>query len=241
MPTTAFTILEAAKLLQETRFDILEGRLGHHLAHVSPKGQHIDAGLTADRNVLVVTGSDGWYDFLSYNLRPWRPLPDMPEIDRLTLEDLPSAAFHRGFLLHAARVLRFLGDRKPDYVIGHSLGAAAAQILGTGLNVPTVCLASPQVVRRKYLQATSVRKSTHSQWNVFNLAWRQDLVTRGYRATGLRCLGHRVVVDTHRAHFGIDHFVKDYEDILIKAEAYEVAGLPQTWPDPAFPGPTRLV
>jgi len=234
------TLLTAAKILQDTREDILEGRLGAHLSRVSKKGQHVDAGLTTKGNILVVTGSDSFQDYVFYNLRPLRTLPDLPEIDQLTLPDLPRSAYHKGFLLLAARVKRFLGDHLPDYIIGHSLGAAGAQLLGTGLNVPTVCLASPQVVKRKYLQAASLRSSEHPQWNVFNLAWRQDLVTRGYRMTGLRCLGHRVVVDTTRPNFGIDHFVADYEKIIIKAEAYQTAGLPATWPDPGFPGPTRL-
>lgn len=239
MPPPVFTLKNAAELLQETRDDIKEGRLGTHLERVSQKGKHVDAGLTKD-NKLVVTGSDSWQDYMFYNLRPLRPLPDMPEIDQLTAEGLPKKAFHKGFLLHAARVKRFLGDHKPKYIVGHSLGAAASQILGTALGVPTVCLASPQVVKRKFLKAPALRSQDHAQWNVFNLAWNQDFVTRGYRLTGLRCLGHRVVLQTKESNFGIDHFVKDYEKLIVLAEAYDVAGLPKAWPDASFEGPTRL-
>ena len=239
MPSSTFTLLEAAKLLQNTRNDIKHGTLGAHLARVSEKGKHVDAGLTHD-NKLVITGSDSWQDYMMYNLRPLRPLPKMPEIDLLTTSDLPKNAFHKGFLLHAARVRRFLGKHQPDFVVGHSLGAAAAQILGTALGVPTICLASPQVVKRRFLEAASLRAKDHPQWAVFNLAWNKDFVTRGYRLTGLRCLGHRVVVDTKEANFGIDHFVKDYEKLIIKAAAYKIAALPQHWPDSNFEGPTRL-
>ncbi|MEM6577600.1 MAG: hypothetical protein AAF678_03840 [Pseudomonadota bacterium] len=239
MAHSTLSLLDAAKLLQATRADIKGGRLGGHLARVSQKGKHVDAGLTKDGK-LVITGSDSWQDYLFYNLRPWRPLPRMREIDQLSTPDLPKGAFHKGFLLHAARVKRFLGDQTPKFIVGHSLGAAAAQILGTGLGVPTVCLASPQVVKRKFLDKPGLRSSAHAQWNVFNLAWRQDFVTRGYRSTGLRCLGHRVVVDTKDRNFGIDHFVQDYEKLIIKAAAYKIAELPQTWPDPGFEGPTRL-
>lgn len=239
MPPSRLSLLRAAKLLQSTRNDIKEGQLGDHLARVSQKGKHVDAGVTHN-NTLVITGSDSWQDYMFYNLRPFRPLPKMVEMDLLTSSDLPKRAFHKGFLLHAARVRRFLGNRRPDYIVGHSLGAAAAQILGTGLGVPTICLASPQVVKRKFLGVPSLRSKEHPQWNVFNLAWSKDFVTRGYRMTGLRCLGHRIVVQTNEANFGIDHFVEDYANLIVKAAAYKTAALPETWPDPSFEGPTRL-
>lgn len=240
MTTPTLTLIDAAKLLLATRESILAGELGDHLVRVTKDVKHVDAGLTKEKNILVITGSDSWQDYMFYNLRPWRPLPRMPEIDQLTSSDLPKRAFHKGFLLLAARVKHFLGDHKPDYIVGHSLGAAAAQILGTGLGVPTVCLASPQVVKRKFLKPSALRSPGHAQWNVFNLAWDKDFVTRGYRLTGLRCLGHRVVVGTDDPNPGIDHFVQDYKHLIIEAEAYQTAKLPSAWPDPSFAGPTRL-
>jgi hypothetical protein len=240
LPTRTYSLLDAAKLLQSTRGKILDGELGNQLSRVSPAGDNIDAGITKTGNTLVITGSDGLKDYLAFNLRPWRRLPQMPEIDELTSTDLPRRAFHKGFLLHAARIKRFLGNDRPDHIVGHSLGAAAAQILGTHLAVPTICLASPQVIKRRFLEAASLRSAEHPQWHVFNMAWRKDFVTRGYRLAGLRSLGHRVVVDSNKPNFGIDHFVKDYERLIVTAAENRVVGLPQNWPDPGFARPTRL-
>jgi len=41
------------------------------------------------------------------------------------------AIFHAGFLRHANAIYRFAKDNNAQFVIGHSLGAATAQILGT--------------------------------------------------------------------------------------------------------------
>lgn len=239
MTPSSYSLLKAARLLQETRPFILGGQKNHLLSDVTAKGGKVAAGLTQD-NILVITGSRGVRDYAFYNFRPLRPLPDMREIDEIVTDELPKKAYHKGFLLHAARVKAFLGDRKPAFIIGHSLGAASGQILGTHLRVATIGLASPQVVKRRFLKPPALRASGHPQWHAFNMAWKEDLVSRGYRATGLRCLGHRVVVAPTRPNFGIDHFVKDYERLIASAIDQKVVGLPHYWPDPAFEKPTRL-
>lgn len=231
--------LEAAKLLLDHREQILLGEVGDTLARISVAGTHVDAGITKTRRVLIITGSDSWQDYMFYNLRPWRPLPNVPEIDRLC-RDFPEQAFHRGFLLHAARVLSFVGDEIPEYIVGHSLGAAAAQILGTALRVPTIALASPQVIKRRFLEPEPVRRRDHPQWNVFNIVWAQDFVTRGYRMAGMRALGHRTVVDFEHRNPGIDHFVEHYRDLVIADTLSPTPRLPNVWPDPTHALPTRL-
>ena len=232
------TFMRAAELLELTRPDILAGTPGAHLARVSEKGKNIDAALTTG-NVMLITGSSNLQDYLFYNLRPLRPLPSMTEIDRIC-QDLPRRAYHKGFLLHAARILRFLGSARPDYIVGHSLGAASAQILGTALNVPTICFASPQVVKRRFLKAARFRQADHPQWKVFNVAWEQDFVTRGYRMTGLRALGHRVELDLESQNIGIDHFVRDYKRLITADAAGAAPKLPKHWPDPSYPLPPQL-
>lgn len=239
MTLTHYSLLQAAKLLQATRKPILKGQTGDLLERVTPRGADAAAGLTPD-NVLVITGSRGLKDYSFYNLRPLRPLPQMDELQAIATPDLPQEAYHQGFLLHAARVKRFLAGNKPSIIIGHSLGAASAQILGTHFQVPTLCLASPQVVKRRFLEPEGFRDRSHRQWNVFNMAWSKDFVTQGFRQTGLRCLGYRVMAHTKRPHPGIDHFVKDYERLIISTIDHKVAGLPDRWPDPDYKLPSRL-
>ena len=193
-------------------------------------------------NTLVITGSRNAKDYLYYNFRPNRSLPPMPELKELLKSDgapdkFPERAYQRGFLLHAARVLRFLKGRTPDFIIGHSLGAASAQILGTALEVPTICFASPQVIKKRFLEGPP-REKEHAQWNVFNVAWNKDFVTRGYRLTGLRALGHRVILRNDRAfNLGIDHFVTDYAKLVYMDSEKVDQKLPDKWRDPDYPVP----
>lgn len=226
---TVLTFEEAAALLRRYRQTILHEADEPGLARRSAKAARQDVGLT-ETGVLIVTGSNDWRDYLFYNLRPNRSVPPMPELDRLVTPDLPLRAYHQGFLLHAARVLAFLGDDRPTFIIGHSLGAATAQILGTVLDVPTIAFAAPQPVRRRFLKAAPLRDRAHVQWNTFNIAWRQDFVTRGFRLLGFRCLGHRKVLDLDHNNLGIDHFMDDYARLL-RADAArgEARVVPDRW------------
>lgn len=190
-------------------------------------------------DTLVITGSRNVKDYLYYNLRPNRSLPNLPELEGLT-KDFPERAYQKGFLLHAARVQRFLRGRKPKFIIGHSLGAASAQILGTALGVPTICFASPQVIRRRYLEPDPVRKTSHAQWNVFNVAWNKDFVTRGYRLTGLRSLGYRIVLKNSKFNLGIDHFVKQYATLIYMDSKRAEQRIPKMWRDHSYVPPAKV-
>lgn len=242
--TQMMTFARAGGLLKTYRPSILHHPGAPALARVSARETNQDVGLTHD-GVLIITGSNNLKDYLWYNLRPLRTLSrfrKLPELDRLTSELLPVHAYHGGFLLHAARVLQFLGRDRPSFIIGHSLGAASAQILGTALNVPTIAFASPQVVKRRFLKAAPFREADHPQWAVFNIAWKQDLVARGYRQTGLRCLGHRKLLDMECWNLGIAHFVEDYLRLLEgDASKGPARAVPEHWRVPGYPLPERLV
>lgn len=199
------------------------------------KSTEAQAALTDD-NVLIITGSNSLTDYTRYNLRPNRFVRITDSRRRIT-NKIPYSNFHQGFLLHAAEVLQFLGSDVPDFIVGHSLGAASAQILGTALEVPTITFAAPQVVRRKFLDQPALREGDHPQWNIFNVAWKQDFVTRGYRLTGLRCLGYRVVLDLESLNLGIDHFAEDYQRLLRKDAESAKPLVPTEWRDPSYTPP----
>ncbi|MEM9319075.1 MAG: hypothetical protein AAGA70_08710 [Pseudomonadota bacterium] len=233
--TATLAFEKAAELLKESRDEIVSGRLGNMLSRVTSREQNVGAGLTKNGKILIVTGSRGVPDYLFYNLRPIRDLPPMNEVEELT-QILPRHVYHQGFLTHAARILNFLGDERPEFIIGHSLGAAAAQILGTALNLPAICFASPQVVARHALEPAPLREHTHPQWNVFNVAWKQDFVTRGYRLIGYRSLGFRVEVDLQSWNIGIDHFVTHYQELLENDRKGDKK-IPENWIDAAVEPP----
>ena len=55
--------------------------------------------------------------------------------------------WHAGFLKHASVVYPFAKGANAKRVIGHSLGAASAQIVAAWLEVPGICFASPRPLR----------------------------------------------------------------------------------------------
>lgn len=250
--------LEAAKILLHTRDAILAGRSdlnGDEKADLKIAGkqisgfqkvtgdrQNIAAALLKELDVLVVTGSQV-RDYPLYNIRPNRTLSWRKEEEAQITAlrgDWEIKDFHSGFLLHAARVLKWLGNDRPKFIVGHSLGAASAQILGNHLNVPTLCLASPQVIKRRKLVDDPMRLRSNPQWKILNIAWRQDTVTSILRPVDYRCLGHRVIFI--KANTGIDHFVQNYMGMIEDAEnemiidsAKNRRSLPKAWHSTELP------
>jgi len=86
--------------------------------------------------VGLIRGTDEGSDWWRYNLRLW-PCPREGDSGRL---------WHSGFLKHAEVVYAFFRDKGVRQIAGHSLGAAAAQIVGVSLGVPTVAFAAPKVL-----------------------------------------------------------------------------------------------
>ncbi|MEM0977986.1 MAG: hypothetical protein AAGJ34_10655 [Pseudomonadota bacterium] len=212
------------------------------LAKVTTKDDKVGAALTSDLNILIVTGSRV-PDYGRYNLRPNRTLSWQGDEEK-QIKDLTKPwrlkDFHSGFVLHAARVLKFLDGHVPDFIIGHSLGAASAQILGNHLNVPTICLASPQVIKQNIIDKEKMREPSNEQWKILNIAWKQDTVTSILRPLKYRCLGHRVVFQ--KSNLGMDHFVKQYRDMIKKAEKHQITDadgnpreLPKKWHSTELP------
>lgn len=97
-----------------------------------------------DNGVLLIPGSNSVDDYLRYNLR----------IDiggrRYRLEDRNTgnaigSRWHEGFLAHALVIRDRLGQRRPRFIIGHSLGAASAQFLSLLWRVPAIGFAAPRL------------------------------------------------------------------------------------------------
>ncbi|MEP5154671.1 hypothetical protein [Planktotalea sp.] len=98
-------------------------------------------------NILLLPGSNTVRDYLKYNLRPLR----LGE-KRLRLRDggkdkgASGTFWHQGFLAYAKVVFDWLKEEniKPETIIGHSLGAAAAQILSKSYETPAIGFAAPR-------------------------------------------------------------------------------------------------
>jgi len=105
---------------------------------------------------LLIPGSNGPDDDLRFALRirglGTRRLTFREEARKLDVDKRTRAGFsrtirHQGFLRHANRIYHRVGkgpDNWPRAVIGHSLGAAAAQILSKTWAAPAIGFAAPR-------------------------------------------------------------------------------------------------
>ncbi len=100
---------------------------------VSIEGVQADIVPADGLRVLVVHGTNEGWDWFRFNFR------------FLTeTRDGDTRRWHSGFLSYANIVYSFAKNKNIDVIIGHSLGAAAAQIVGSSLAIPSICLASPR-------------------------------------------------------------------------------------------------
>lgn len=131
------------------------------------------------------------------------------------------AVFHAGFVRHAGRLQKFARENGARYIIGHSLGAASAQILGTALGIPAIGFASPRV-------KLGSGKLKHES-RVLNICRIDDLVTRVPPSeAGFRRLGKTVRLVPGKTNPGLDHSMENY--IASLNEHVSAAGLPKHWP-----------
>lgn len=103
-------------------------------------------------DILLIPGSNSVMDYLKYNLRV---LNIGGKRYRLADDDTEKGAsgtvWHQGFLAHAKVIFDWLErkNHRPKYVIGHSLGAAATQILVRTYGVPGIAFAAPRPRRNR--------------------------------------------------------------------------------------------
>ena len=105
--------------------------------------QDVEAHILND-GTLLIPGSNSVMDYVRYNLRVQRIGKQ-----RLKLNTVAGVTWHQGFLAHAKVVQDWIRREKHDvtFIIGHSLGAATAQILSAGWDEPAVGFAAPRTCR----------------------------------------------------------------------------------------------
>ncbi|MBV2359019.1 hypothetical protein KUH32_04460 [Thalassococcus sp. CAU 1522] len=100
-----------------------------------------------DNGVLLIPGSNSAMDYLKFNLRVLMIGGRRFSVrDGTTERGASGTIWHQGFLRHAKAIYDWIeaGGERPVYVIGHSLGAAATQILSKSWAVPGIGFAAPR-------------------------------------------------------------------------------------------------
>ncbi|MEO1641539.1 MAG: hypothetical protein AAFU41_20100 [Pseudomonadota bacterium] len=140
---TTYRIRDAATLAKAsyTAGLIVDPPVIHSLDHNDVQA-HVLEG-----NILLLPGSNSVRDYLKFNLRVLN-LGNK----RLTMsaggteKGASGTRWHQGFLQYSRVVFDWLKGLNvtPEYIIGHSLGAAATQILSKSYNAPAIGFAAPR-------------------------------------------------------------------------------------------------
>lgn len=167
---------------------------------------------------LVIPGTNELADWFEFNFNLVSPT------DGHGFEVVPGdsgAQWHAGFLEHAQTVYAFAKPLQPKLIVGHSLGAASAQIVGLSLRVPTIAFASPRTHRGK-------TRLAGEGW-VVNICRADDSVCHvPPNFLGFRHIGSVYWIAPEQIEDGIDHGVDHYIALLGAEKAK--SRLPATWP-----------
>lgn len=99
-----------------------------------------------DNGLLLIPGSNSAGDYLRYNLRPLRVGGRQYRVRDAGTGTALGMSWHQGFLAHAMVIHERLRGTTPRFIIGHSLGAAAAQVLALLWRIPAIGFAAPRLV-----------------------------------------------------------------------------------------------
>ncbi len=177
--------------------------------------QDVQAHLLTDNTVLIV-GSNSWKDYVRYNLRIQRLGSPRLKLSNITVR----TAWHQGFLAYTKAVQDWLMDKnvKPSFIIGHSLGAAATQILSAGWDVPGIAFAAPRTCRTKDARSVAPKCLCVNR--------KDDAVTK---VPGrFKHLGHVKWCVPKKPNKGMDHPMPNYRKIITKM--VDDGDLPRKWP-----------
>lgn len=99
-------------------------------------------------NILLLPGSNSVRDYVKFNLRPVRLGGQRFVLKHTTASEKGASGtkWHQGFLRYSIEIFEWLKREgaTPNFIIGHSLGAAAAQILSKTYNTPAIGFAAPR-------------------------------------------------------------------------------------------------
>lgn len=167
---------------------------------LSFKGVHaaIIHGLNCDDKILIIRGTDQFTDWLRYNFHTFT---------NSNAEFGEKYLWHSGFLSYARVCYEFARGKGITEVIGHSLGAAAVQIVAPSLNVPGMAFASPRPLFGTLQPANGDR--------VVNYCRPDDLVTKLPPSfLGFNHVGAVNWLMPKTIHIGEDHRILHYLELL---------------------------
>ncbi len=173
-----------------------------------------------DGDILVIPGTNQFSDWFRFNFDVYDLFGGQSDGWEVAAGD-SGARWHAGFLEHAMTVYAFAKTLRPKFIIGHSLGAASAQIVGSSLQIPTIGFASPK--------PNKGRQRLKGEEFVLNICRTDDTVCHvpmGF--LGFRHVGNTYWISPDGINVGEDHRIDEYIELM--SENRVAQHLPATWP-----------
>lgn len=172
-------------------------------------------------DILLIPGSNSLKDYLKFNLRILNLGGKKFRLkDDGTEAGASGTIWHQGFLRHAQVIFAWLKreNLRPKYIIGHSLGAAATQILVRTYGVPGIAFAAPRPRRSR-----GAIKHSH-----LCLCINRDDDAVCDLPTSFHHMGNVHRARARRSVFGPDHSMKHYRKVIEEQQAAGTLGA--KWP-----------
>ncbi|MEM8579109.1 MAG: hypothetical protein AAGF60_14770 [Pseudomonadota bacterium] len=140
-----YPIANAAQLAQAAYSGPSHRSLARHMR--ASLDAHDVQALFLDSGLLLIPGSNSVADYLKYNLRVLNIGGKRYRLnDTDTEQGASGTTWHQGFLRFSKVIYDWLERERlrPAFIIGHSLGAAATQVLVRTYGVPGIAFAAPR-------------------------------------------------------------------------------------------------
>lgn len=203
--------------LAEASYDIRrQTRIQAHLVE-SIDEEDVQAHLL-DNGLLLIPGSNSLDDYVRYNFGL------VVGGKRYTVKESATGSalggrWHQGFLAHAMVIHKRLNQRRPKFIIGHSLGAAAAQFLSLLWRVPAIGFAAP----RLHAGGREVNND-----RLCLCLWRKDDPVGSFPGDTFRHVGKSIRLDKNRSTGLLNHSLRHYKASM--ANTHNRAIVPKVWP-----------
>lgn len=211
-----FSLEDAAKLAEASykTSRITSPAVTHSCPHRDVQAHLLEGG------ILLLPGSNSVRDYLKFNLRPLRLGHARLKLSNEGRDNGASGTiWHQGFLAYSREVFNWLThiNQRPNFILGHSLGAAAAQILAKSYQVPAIGFAGP---RPKF---TNGRVKHDRKCLLVNRG--DDPVPK--LPTQFFHLAEVKKLNPKKDDFGLAHSMRHYREIV--EEGINANRLPKTW------------
>lgn len=178
----------------------------------------VQAHLT-ENGILLLPGSNSVLDYFHFNLRVFNVGNKKYRLASTATEHGASGTiWHQGFLIYSRKVFDWLGHRRPKLIIGHSLGAAATQILSKTYNVHGIGFASPRPKKGS--------GAVQHDGKCLSICRVDDTVCA--LPPNFNHLGKAKFLEPRANNWGMDHSMKNYRKILEDNKGPDK--IPRHWP-----------